>query len=510
MSIDYIVIQAGGGGTRLQNFTQNKPKAMISVKGNPLIINTMKLYPKAHFIIIGDYKYDVLEKYLKLFASNYKYTLIRTNEKGTCSGINEALKLIKPNTPFMLLWCDLFFEEKIFPNGLDVKNNNYIGLSKDFYCRWCFDDKKPKEEASNTNGIAGVFIFKNKRELKDVPLNDEFCKHLERIEVPMKKFYLKGAMEVGTFDVYKRIIKEHLNIRPFNSIIFNKKWVIKKPIDEQGKELSIDESAWYKYIKNKKLDFIPKLKSFKPITLQRINGNSIFNENIDNKNKLKLINQMIDNLKKLHTLESRNLSLAYQNNKNAILIKTKKRLDSVISLIPYSDDDFIIINNKKCINFYKYWDKVEKICEPYLLEDNYVFIHGDPTFSNTLYDSKKSKTYLIDPRGYYGDVKLLGDEDYDWAKLYYSIVGDYDQFNSKNFTLVFNDKGVNLDITSNGWGKFEDNFLKKIKRNKDKIKIFHAIIWLSLTSYTWDDYDSICGAFYKGIYLMQECYERTL
>ena len=35
--------------------------------------------------------------------------------------------------------------------------------------------------------------------------------------------------------------------------------------------------------------------------------------------------------------------------------------------------------------------------------------------------------------------------------------------------------------------------------NKNKIKLLHAIIWLSLTSYAWEDYDSICGAFYNGI-----------
>ena len=25
-----------------------------------------------------------------------------------------------------------------------------------------------------------------------------------------------------------------------------------------------------------------------------------------------------------------------------------------------------------------------------------------------------------------------------------------------------------------------------------------GIIWLSLTTYAWDDYDKVCGAFYKG------------
>ena len=36
------------------------------------------------------------------------------------------------------------------------------------------------------------------------------------------------------------------------------------------------------------------------------------------------------------------------------------------------------------------------------------------------------------------------------------------------------------------------------------MKILLAIIWLSLTTYAWQDYDSICGAFYNGLYYLEE------
>ena len=41
-----------------------------------------------------------------------------------------------------------------------------------------------------------------------------------------------------------------------------------------------------------------------------------------------------------------------------------------------------------------------------------------------------------------------------------------------------------------------------------KTEFLHAIIWLSLASYTWDDYDAICAAFFNGILHMQHCHER--
>ena len=51
----------------------------------------------------------------------------------------------------------------------------------------------------------------------------------------------------------------------------------------------------------------------------------------------------------------------------------------------------------------------------------------------------------------------------------------------------------------------ENCFFDKITKGKrQKIKFLHALIWLSLTTYAWDDYDSICGAFYKGIQLLGE------
>ena len=52
----------------------------------------------------------------------------------------------------------------------------------------------------------------------------------------------------------------------------------------------------------------------------------------------------------------------------------------------------------------------------------------------------------------------------------------------------------------------EDTFFEMVKDDvtKEQLKLIHAIIWLSLTTYAWEDYDSICGAFYNGIYYLEE------
>lgn len=67
------------------------------------------------------------------------------------------------------------------------------------------------------------------------------------------------------------------------------------------------------------------------------------------------------------------------------------------------------------------------------------------------------------------------------------------------------DQEVRLDIATNGWREVADYFLDRITNcDAVKIRFLHAIVWLSLTTYTWEDYDSICGAFYNGTYLLEE------
>jgi hypothetical protein len=39
------------------------------------------------------------------------------------------------------------------------------------------------------------------------------------------------------------------------------------------------------------------------------------------------------------------------------------------------------------------------------------------------------------------------------------------------------------------------------------MKLLQAVIWLGLTTYAWENYDSICGAFYNGLLYLEEAFE---
>ena len=66
MNTDYIIVQAGGKGTRMEHLTVNKPKTLVPINNLPMLFHMFRKYPDKRFIIIGDYKYEVLKKYLKV------------------------------------------------------------------------------------------------------------------------------------------------------------------------------------------------------------------------------------------------------------------------------------------------------------------------------------------------------------------------------------------------------------------------------------------------------------
>ena len=156
MQFEYVIIQAGGKGTRLQHLTANKPKGIVPVNNLPMIFHLFNKYKDKKFIIICDYLHEVLEKYLAVF-SPVKYECVVASVKGTCAGIKEAIDLIPNNESLMISWSDLIFDEQ-FDEKVVV--GNAIGTPIDFECRWSFVNRELKEERSVEHGVAGVFFLK--------------------------------------------------------------------------------------------------------------------------------------------------------------------------------------------------------------------------------------------------------------------------------------------------------------------------------------------------------------
>ena len=173
--MEYIIVQAGGKGTRLGHLTKNKPKALVPVENLPMLFHLFRTYPGRRFLIIADYKKEVLREYLSAFA-DVKYQVIEAEGTGTCSGIRQAMAHIPEGSPFMLVWSDL-----ILPGNLKLpeKQGDYIGISTTFPCRWKYESGVFTEERSTEHGVAGFFLFSEKSKLKYLPESGELVRWMQ-------------------------------------------------------------------------------------------------------------------------------------------------------------------------------------------------------------------------------------------------------------------------------------------------------------------------------------------
>jgi hypothetical protein len=205
--------------------------------------------------------------------------------------------------------------------------------------------------------------------------------------------------------------------------------------------------------------------------MEFIKGRNIYDCDFDYETKKSILKSLISALKALH--ESEEVAADTFSIEEAYFNKTIDRLAKIQDLIPFARDREIVINGRKCRNVYYHKRELQKRIEKLKINcHQFAFIHGDCTFSNLMVREDNSPV-LIDPRGYFGFSELYGDVRYDWAKLYYSVVGNYDQFNLKRFRLEIGDtpdKGVHLQITSNHWEELENDFFDMTGADTDLLQ----------------------------------------
>jgi len=85
---------------------------------------------------------------------------------------------------------------------------------------------------------------------------------------------------------------------------------------------------------------------------------------------------------------------------------------------------------------------------PSVSEQHVQVMHGDFCFSNIFYDFRSNAIRVVDPRGYVdaGKLSIFGDIRYDIAKLYHSVIGEYDTIVSGVYALQ-DDGGTSLALT---------------------------------------------------------------
>jgi GTP:adenosylcobinamide-phosphate guanylyltransferase/thiamine kinase-like enzyme len=494
-----IIVQAGGRGSRLRHHTWNKPKCLVSVRGKPLLYHLFDQFPNNEFIIIGDYAYDKLEQYLEVNKPSVKFTLIKTTEKGTASGIKDALELIS-DEEIMLTWSDLIIHN--INNDVSIIKPTIVTTSA-FTCRWTLqEDGKLKEIPADKNGVVGMFYFPNKSSLQHLPAGGEFVKWFSNNVLDFDHIENNELEELGDFSTIELQNDREGFSRFFNEVKILEDTVEKRAVDTNYSNLINNELAWYKSVSDLGFRRIPKIISHEKYIMEKVKGTHAYQmKDLSERERRAVLADYLDALISLHDLGTK--EAIEEEVVETYINKTVRRVEEVSKIIPNFEKDSITVNGKKCKNIFSnlnMFDDIKNILMPKLFTP----IHGDPTFSNTLVDDNL-RVWFIDPRGSFAKPGIWGDPMYDFAKVYYSAVGGYDAFNRRKFKLHIDDETVEIlsqepPFAGSGEHIFKEFFGPEIR----KIKILHGLIWLALSGYAKDDIDSVIGSFYLGLYHLEE------
>ena len=492
-----IIVQAGGRGTRLRYRGWNKPKCLMTVNGKPLMYHLFDKYPQAHFHIIGDYKYEILQKYLKINPPSVQNTLYRSHKKGTCAGMQWVLRSLN-DQPVAVTWGDILYNEVVDFSGkspIIFKTSCYSSRYK------CYGRKIVKEK-TNVDGIAGIFYFPNKEYITGVDSEGSF---MTWTKDNVKDYVIRectGIDELGDYDHYNKLLIDGSKARFFNRLYFTEHEVHKECIVNDYEHLIKNEQNWYRFMKHNGFKKIPNIISENPYVLERVCGSHPFELPPDTAKKS--VQSILKSLKEMHTIsqiecDEKELRLVYVN-------KTIDRLKRIYEILPFKDKEHITINGVKCKNvFYnENYDIIEKIYLS-LIVSKFCSIHGDPSASNIIMKTPIDPVF-IDPRGYFYNKLIYGDRYYDFAKLYFSMVSGYDFYNRKQFVLFYDEHSAEILINNEKMSRnadkvFEKNFSETEMKN---IKLINCLIWFGMSGYAIDDVDSIIAAHLIGLYNLEK------
>ena len=134
--------------------------------------------------------------------------------------------------------------------------------------------------------------------------------------------------------------------------------------------------------------------------------------------------------------------------------------------------------------------------------------HGDPCFSNVLYDQQRYLLKLIDPKGALSEEDLWTHPLYDLCKISHSVLGDYDFINNGLYNVGFADNNdLILHLPHTNHATLKSIFLNQVKAMGHDIRIMRlgeASLFLSMLPLHIDYPNKVIAFMLKARQILDE------
>lgn len=140
--------------------------------------------------------------------------------------------------------------------------------------------------------------------------------------------------------------------------------------------------------------------------------------------------------------------------------------------------------------------------------DHQVVGHGDPCFSNVLYDQQRYLLKLIDPKGAVSEDELWTHPLYDLCKVAHSALGDYDFINNGLYSVGFSDNNdLLLHLGHSNHAILKPIFIQRVKALGHDFRIMRlgeASLFLSMLPLHIDYPNKVIAFMLKAKHILDE------
>lgn len=340
----------------------------------------------------------------------------------------------------------------------------------------------------------------------------EFCKELvsgqkawDLVKSFPDHFEIEGLVDIGTIANFIQCITGNFDARYFNTLKGNEYTLVKSSTNK--KKIKSEYQFYHLLPDDMKFWFVMPFNyqesdNYASYTMERLHMTDLaikwVHGSMDEAEFDELMDKYFFFFNCRHKKEcSEN---EYKTVSNSLYIdKVRARINDFKNLAEYDRvEAFLTASNGLTIDdlVEKYF-KLKKVIESkatYKCE--LVIGHGDPCFSNALYNKSTKTLKFIDPKGALSEDELWTNPYYDLAKLSHSVCGRYDFFNNALFDIKIEpDFSFNLEIP------FDNTLYKSIFKDKVEkngfdylsVRIYEASLFLSMLPLHIDNPHKVFG-----------------